>query len=62
MKKSELEKQSEEYADARLQPYDTMLLKAEAKALIAEAYEQGWFDRDTRDMKPETEDEFFNGE
>lgn len=59
---TDLQTQAREYADARLKPYDSMLLKVEAKVLIEEAYEQGWVDRDTHDMKPETQDEFFNGE
>lgn len=62
MENLELEQQAREYVDARLEPYNSMLLKAEAKALIGEAYEQGWVDRDTRGMKPETEEELFNGE
>ena len=61
MEKS-LEEKARDYADVRLKPYNATLLKAEAKALVSEAYEQGWVDRDTRDMKFETEEEFFNGE
>lgn len=44
---TDLQTQAREYAEARLEPYGSMLLKAEAKALIEEAYEQGWVDRDT---------------
>lgn len=28
--------------------------------LVRNAYEQGWVDRDTQDLKAETSDEFFN--
>lgn len=28
--------------------------------LVRDAYEQGWVDCDTKDMKPESESEFFN--
>lgn len=52
-----LEKRASEYAEHTLDTWK----KEKAigiKRLIAEAYEQGWVDRDTRDMKPEAEEAF----
>lgn len=47
---TDLERQAEEYAEYRLKSYDVTLLKAEAKALIADAYEQGWVDRGRKEF------------
>lgn len=46
-----LQTQSREYADARLKD-NPPIWKEAMRRLITEAYEQGWVDRDTRDMKP----------
>lgn len=55
-----IEQQANEYAEERLKSYPSVfgMLKCDISKVIAEAYEQGWVDRDTRDMKPETEEEF----
>lgn len=61
MSKSELEQQAREYADAKLKG-NSPIWKEAMRRLIIEAYARGWVDRDTLDMKPETQDEFFNRE
>lgn len=42
--------------DLRLSDHDYDL----CLTLVRNAYEQGWVDCDTKDMKPESESEFFN--
>ena len=57
---TDLERQASEYANDRMAHYpDVRILRFDVRALVEEAYEQGWVDRDTRDMKPETSEEFF---
>lgn len=58
---SNLQEQAFSYAEDRLKHYpDITIWKVDVRNLIADAYEQGWVDRDTKDMKPESESEFFN--
>lgn len=59
----DLQTQAREYAGQKIARIGSVSMwTCDAYKMIAEAYEQGWVDRDTRDMKPETQDEIFNGE
>lgn len=57
---TDLEHQAREYAKNTMNHYPPCgNWKIPIKELIADAYIQGWVDRDTRDMKFEDEEEFF---
>ncbi|MCM1490797.1 MAG: hypothetical protein NC095_08225 [Muribaculum sp.] len=58
----DLQTQARKYAEHLMGVVAYCLDKEAITDLLADAYEQGWVDRDTRDMKPETQDEFLNGE
>jgi len=58
---TDLQKQAEEYAKDALKRYNNITIwKVDVFRLIAEAYEQGWVDCDTKDDKPETLAELLN--
>lgn len=51
--------QAKDYAKCIMSSVPYVHNKDTITDLIAGAYEQGWIDRDTRDIKFETEKEFF---
>ncbi|MCM1225135.1 MAG: hypothetical protein NC548_62860, partial [Lachnospiraceae bacterium] len=59
-----LEQQAADYAEHLLADYPSVfgMMKKDIGKFIAKAYAQGWVDRDTRDLKPETKEEFFGEE
>ena len=59
----DLQIRATDYAKCQLAKQEEISIwRSDVFYLIREAYKQGWVDRDAKDIKPETEEEFFNRE